>query len=67
MNCTDLPSGVPTSVCFTGQTISFTCGSQNYNVPVPDGCVTFCPTSCSTACTAYNSSENCWVTNSPRD
>ena len=30
VNCTGLSSSVPTTVCFTGQTISFTCGSQNY-------------------------------------
>ena len=64
VNCSNVSTSVPTSVCFTGQTISFTCGSQSYNVPVPDGCVTFSP-NCSTAASSYNSGENCWVTNCP--
>ena len=62
VNCTGLSSSVPTTVCFTGQTISFTCGSQNYTVPVPDGCVTFSP-NCSTAATSFNGGQNCWITN----
>ena len=62
VNCSGLPSGVPSTVCLTGQTISFQCGGTTYNVPVPNGCVTVTP-GCGTTTTTFNGQTNCWITN----
>ncbi len=53
-----------TTICCTGQSISFTCGNQSYNVPVPDCTLTFSP-NCSTATTSFNSGSGSWNSNDP--
>ena len=61
VNVQNLCTTQPTTVCFTGQTISFNCGNKSYNLPCPNGTITFSPsTTC--ASTAFNSGTDTWVT-----
>jgi uncharacterized repeat protein (TIGR01451 family) len=58
-NVQGLSSSQSTTVSCTGQTISFTCGTHNYSVPVSDCQLTFSP-NCTTATTSCSTGN--WVT-----
>jgi hypothetical protein len=62
-NATGIPRTGAT-VTFTNSTISFTAAGKNYNLPVPNGQITFTP-SASTITTTFNSLTNTWDTTSP--
>jgi uncharacterized repeat protein (TIGR01451 family) len=59
VNVQGLSSSQSTTISCTGQTISFTCGGQNYSLPVPKGTLTFSP-NCTTATTSCGTGN--WVT-----
>ncbi len=60
VNCTGLSSSGSSTISLAGQTISFTSGGTTYNLPVPNGTITYAPNG--TASTTFNGNTNSWIT-----